>query len=61
MRPYVPGEDLSEIYVGDPNQMGPGMICRYPDDPDQKHWYLDRAYVAEHYEPMENEAEKEDR
>lgn len=59
MRLYVPGEDLSEIHVGDPSRMDGGMVCRDPDHPDQKHWYLDHDYIARHYEPVADEATKE--
>lgn len=53
MRPFVPGEDLSEIYVGDPSKAGAGIICRNPENADEQHWYLDDAYVARNFDALD--------
>jgi len=50
MRPYVPGEDLSDISVNkeDTPEEG-GMIARNSDNHEDQ-WYVAKAYFAAHYE-----------
>lgn len=53
LRPYVPGEDLSNVSVsaGDTPEEG-GMIARNPRDPTDL-WYITKEYVENNFEPIE--------
>jgi hypothetical protein len=52
MRPYVPGEDLTDISVSsqDTPQDG-GMIARNPDNHSEQ-WYVNEAYFCAHMEEV---------
>ena len=49
MRPYIPGEDLTEISVweGDTPELG-GMIAINPKNKTDK-WYVAKAFFEENY------------
>lgn len=51
MRPYVPGEDLSQISVSkeDDPETDRGMIARNPDNHADQ-WYVARAYFEKNFE-----------
>lgn len=53
MRPYVPGEDLSEISVSqeDSPELG-GMIARNSDNPKDQ-WYVAKDFFENNYELAE--------
>ena len=52
MRPYEPGEDLTEISVSgeDDPASDLGMIAVNPDNPSDQ-WYVARAYFDKNFEP----------
>jgi hypothetical protein len=52
MRPYIKGEDLSEISVSsqDNPEEDMGMIARNPENHDDK-WYVSRKYFEDNLEP----------
>jgi len=53
MRPYVKGEDLTNISVSDQDdpETDMGMIARNPSNHDDQ-WYVARAYFEEHYKTL---------
>ena len=53
MRPYVPGEDLTNISVSkeDDPETDCGMVARNPQNHADQ-WYVARAYFEENFEPM---------
>jgi hypothetical protein len=53
MRPYVPGEDLSNISVSanDDPATDNGMIARNPENHADQ-WYVASAYFKENFEPI---------
>jgi len=56
MRPYIKGEDLSNISVSkeDSPEIDMGMIARNPN----KHkdmWYVNRSYFEDNFKPLEDE------
>lgn len=53
MRPYVPGEDLSNISVSkeDDPQSDCGMVARNPEN-HKDQWYVARAYFEANFEPL---------
>ena len=53
MRPYEPGEDLSEISVSaeDTPELG-GMVAHNPDNPADQ-WYVAKQFFEDNYEEME--------
>ena len=62
MRPYVPGEDMTNISVSDPDlaafeafDVRDGMIARNPDNHADQ-WYVAQAYFEANFEPTEPEA-----
>lgn len=52
MRPYVFGEDLTDISVSntDDPQEDLGMIARNPENHDDQ-WYVAHDYFADNFEP----------
>lgn len=48
MRPYVPGEDLSDIYSEDDPEPG-GMIARNPANYKDK-WYVTKDYFENNFD-----------
>ena len=52
MRPYVKGEDLSNISVSDEDdpENDMGMVARNPNN-HKDQWYVARAYFEENLEP----------
>jgi hypothetical protein len=49
MRPYIPGEDLTEISVWDHDTPEEGgMIALNPDDPQDK-WYVAKKFCEDNY------------
>lgn len=53
MRPYVPGESLDGISVGEGvTPAAGGMIAHDPANPADQ-WYMTAEYFAAHYEPAE--------
>ena len=50
MRPYIPGEDLTNVSVNkeDTPEVG-GMIAFNPDNPEDR-WYVAKRYFEENYE-----------
>ena len=52
MRPYIPGEDLSNISVSkeDIPEEG-GMIARNAKNPNDQ-WYVAKDFFEENYEPV---------
>ena len=55
MRPYVPGEDMTDIYVfkGDTVEEG-GMIAMHPQDAEYK-WYVPKHVFLQQYEMVMND------
>lgn len=53
MRPYVLGEDLTNISVSleDSPETDMGMVARNPQNHDDQ-WYVARAYFEENLEPV---------
>jgi hypothetical protein len=60
IRPYVPGEDLTNINVSLPDSclsmqdsaaFDLGMVARNPKDHTDK-WYMSRAHFEANYEPI---------
>lgn len=51
MRPYVPGEDLTNISVSaeDTPEEG-GMIAQNPKNPNDQ-WYVAKQFFLDNYEP----------
>lgn len=48
-RPYLPGEDLSDVSVSDEDDPSEGdMIARNPDNKDDK-WLIDEEYFDKNY------------
>ena len=54
MRPYIKGEDLSNISVSkeDSPETDMGMIARNPNN-HKDMWYVSRSYFEENFEPLE--------
>ena len=52
MRPYVPGEDLTDISVSkeDDPETDCGMVARNPKNHADQ-WYVARAYFEDNFEP----------
>lgn len=52
MRPYIPGEDLSNVSVTDCDtpELG-GMIARNPNNPNDQ-WYVSKEFFQENYEEV---------
>ena len=52
MRPYVPGEDLTNISVSEEDDPATdlGMIARNPENHSDQ-WYVARQYFKNHFEP----------
>lgn len=53
MRPYILGEDLSNVSVSDEDnpEEDMGMIARNPNNHEDK-WYVAREYFEKHFEPL---------
>ena len=50
MRPYVLGEDLSEVSVGPEDTPGEGgMVAKNPKNPSDM-WYVDATFFRDNYE-----------
>lgn len=56
MRPYVKGEDLSNVRVGDQDdpETDMGMIAIDPNDPEHQ-WYVARDYFNKNFQPLSND------
>ena len=53
LRPYVPGEDMTGISVGDGDTPGEGgMIARNPNDHSDQ-WYVAKDFFNKNYVPSE--------
>lgn len=53
MRPYVPGEDLTNIYLGRTDTPEPGgMVARNPEN-HKELWYVPKKYFEENMEAVE--------
>lgn len=55
MRPYVPGEDMTNISVSntDDPETDHGMIARNPKNHSDQ-WYVARQYFEENFEPVKD-------
>jgi len=53
MRPYIPGEDLSDVFVAEvnPPELG-GMIARDPENHEDQ-WYMEETYFRENFIPVD--------
>jgi hypothetical protein len=53
MRPYIPGEDLTDISVSetDDPETDLGMIARNPENHNDQ-WYVARQYFEDNLEPV---------
>ena len=57
MRPYEPGEDLSNISVSDVDDPKPGdMIARNPRNHDDQ-WLVDKDYFEDNFVLFENDVD----
>lgn len=53
MRPYLQGEDLTNILVSKRVDVrGGGMIARDPDDPEDQ-WFISIEFFRKNFEPAE--------
>jgi hypothetical protein len=52
MRPYIPGEDMTDISVSEGDTPEPGgMIARNSDDHGDQ-WYVAKAFFEKNYEEV---------